>query len=862
MLRRRILASAMASVMAIGSVAVVASADDVATASATKNVKTKADLEAFLKELDGFRNNELNDYGSISGEEMQAAFDFADNVLGDDDSTNDDYTAAYAMVVAVKNKLAIYSAEQLKTLIDSCKKIYESNNINNEELGDLIYSADSFDTFAAAYDEAESVLTSADSRIITDAYEALDSAKKNLSPLPSVTKAMFRTALKAYEAALKKEFAFESWRVGTVDTGWAYWGYQGQTVAWGTLYEHAASINADVNAAYKELDEIKALNKTTQSNLVDAYNACVEATTILNGFSADDSSRASKATVQKLLDQYHGRLVYDYNKTSATDLYDSVVLCVGAAGINVKQPINNYSFEYVEGAVPTANAFYIDDASYSVNPNSSWSTSVTKLISAEISVKTNKSGKAYYIPLDTDGKYWTGAAVTDTKPATGKYKLVSKGATVDLTDYIAVDSTMVTADSDNHGINNVIDGDSDIILALNTWAAPGEIPQIGQWGAIGGAAQDMDGEYVPTTSETGDPIATYADLATAMELAETYIAGNKDDIKASDIYDIDTTDSISANSAKGSSSEWALVYRYLKYALSDKYDAAYGTHTKAEVVALIDECYELADLTGDAALFSVSHNILVEARQEAQDWVKAANKIKTYKDNVTSASVTGTKITGDLVATQVYDALNGYYNTLKKDYEAFKYSFGEIYNYIGEVSDMIDSGDLKAEAALTKALEDTAYALSVVKPIEKDANGADVELDNDAYTTDRFFQGFNRVYTLGDNEYDSIELLDGTRVKMPKSSANAASATHAALTTAYEALVAAVKAQTEVKFAVGDVNHDGKVDIADASLVLKYAFNVLPEGTEFDVALADYDTVGGKGDIADASAILKAAFKV
>ena len=39
MLRRRILASAMASVMAIGSVAVVASAED--TAAATKQVKTR-----------------------------------------------------------------------------------------------------------------------------------------------------------------------------------------------------------------------------------------------------------------------------------------------------------------------------------------------------------------------------------------------------------------------------------------------------------------------------------------------------------------------------------------------------------------------------------------------------------------------------------------------------------------------------------------------------------------------------------------------------------------------------------------------------------------------------------------------------
>ncbi len=245
MLRRRILASAMASVMAIGSVAVVASAEDAAVATA--QVKTKADLEAYVKSFDKFREDGIFDYGSISGENFVNAIEYADNVLADDKAGVDDYTTAYAMIEAVYNKLTIYSAEELKTLIDSCTKTYNSNNINNEELGDLIYTADSFSDFFDAYDEAESVLNSSDSRIITDAYEKLEAAKNALNPLASVTKAQFRTALKNYETALQKEFAYDSWRIGTIQgsgeaTGWSLWAYDGQTVAYGTVYEHIAHV--------------------------------------------------------------------------------------------------------------------------------------------------------------------------------------------------------------------------------------------------------------------------------------------------------------------------------------------------------------------------------------------------------------------------------------------------------------------------------------------------------------------------------------------------------------------------------------------------------------------------------------------
>ena len=103
MLRRGILASAMASVMALGTVAVVANAEE----TAVSNVKTKADLEAYVKSFDAFRSSDINDYGSVSGEKFLSAIEYADNVLEATDSTIDDYTVAYAMIEATYNKLSI-----------------------------------------------------------------------------------------------------------------------------------------------------------------------------------------------------------------------------------------------------------------------------------------------------------------------------------------------------------------------------------------------------------------------------------------------------------------------------------------------------------------------------------------------------------------------------------------------------------------------------------------------------------------------------------------------------------------------------------------------------------------------------------
>lgn len=154
MLRRRIFSGAMASVMALSAVAVVANAEET-------NSKTKADLEKLVNETygDAFRTDKLSEYGSVSAENVLDALEAADAVLYDPDAKADDYTVAYMMVEATVARLVIHTAEELQALIDECKSIYESNNIYNEELQDLIYNDEKYGTFCGAYENAQNFVS-------------------------------------------------------------------------------------------------------------------------------------------------------------------------------------------------------------------------------------------------------------------------------------------------------------------------------------------------------------------------------------------------------------------------------------------------------------------------------------------------------------------------------------------------------------------------------------------------------------------------------------------------------------------------------------------------------------------------------
>lgn len=1023
MLRRRILASAMASVMAIGSVAVVASAED--TAAATKQVKTKADLEALVKSYDSFRAKEINDYGSMSGEKFLDALEYADNVINDSASTVDDYTVAYQMVTATYNSLKIYTTEELATLIKANKSKYDSKNILNDELNDNLYDGDKWDKFVSEYESAEDVLDSKDSRIISDAYESLTDAAANLGGLTVVTKAQFRTALKNYETQKQNIYRYDTWRRGTVsgdlggvDDSWKF----SVNTSYGALYSVITNDETDFYNMYDELDSYKNVSKTSKEDIVKAYKKASSYATILGAWAPDDTARASKATVKSLIDKYRGVLVFNYDRDDAYALLDQIAAKTTLGYDKDKSADEPWTLE-------VAAKVSVDDYS------NQWhnSGSVTKLTEAHINVKN--TNVAVYIP--TKDNLWTGdpilAAGDDykTNKISGvSYKLFSKGSTIDLTDYINVtaadvnahkadayaastndtpvfgaerttagdnaraavadanktiaandanatnvadvDTVLATKDAKaqeawktfkngylaayanlktaikavedklnassvaktaNQDVDAILAAGDDLkaaIAAINEYfgengvngAALNAYGNAAGWNdnsifpltALGAAKEvakaaqpivdsvaDIKKEAYPRdafveeqytkyglsnntenegTDSYGDKIGEWifkdyvqlttdaiqttkgqtaqikhVDLATALELAELYIEGDKTklaDAAQNDIYNLcDTTGEFVVGSAKGSAAEWTVVYRYLSYALSDKYDLVAAKYTKAQVADLLEKSYDLAEKTGDAGLFAAHHDTLVDVRKGASEWIAAANKEKKYKDNVSAPN--------GVLATSMYEKLKNAYDALEKDYNAFKYSFGEIYVALSTYAEMIDEGELVANDTLKTAMEQTALKLSTVESLDdalyKDGWEANTDvdwtIDNDAYTSDRFFNDYNRVFTSNDN-YELATKTKAGKAKIHKPDDSSAAKSHKELKEAYEALLAEVTKQTTPTTVLGDVNGDGVVNALDAAAILKAVVN----NTAIDVAVGDYNADGAVNAL-DAAAILK-----
>lgn len=767
MLRRNILTSAMASVMALTSISAVAFADE--TATDVKNVKTKADLEALVKSYDSFRDKEINEVGSIAGERALGALEYADNVLDDEKSTVDDYTVAYKMIEETMKKCVLHTSSELRDLIKTCEKTYEQNNILNEDLDDLVYDEEKFAAFSSAFDYAESYVGSNDSRLITDAWEELDQAWNELknSAKATVTKAQFRTALKNYEKMVGEIKKYDSWRRGDCE-GWVdlktgnFWAMQssdgrgpvtfeilldvvmGSGVRslgyWGSIILDASTVARDadgnpvgcgpkgepvtvdksieevINDAYKALDEVKGVSKTSLDEYVKAYESAIDAVALFNNWKADDTNRAAKASVTKLLDTYHSRMVHDYRTSAAESLYKAV---------NGKDAPAEW-----------------DDL---------------KNDGASTNIKVTDKG---YANFDENEEYVeTGAKTQKVAKKTSILKYV-----------------------------------------------------------------EITSDHITTNDQA---------LKDAVEIAEKYLAGDYD--VEGGVYGLDETGAVPSNSKGGSTVEWTLVYRNLKYALEDKYPAADASHTKKEVEELIELAYDLADKTGDSPVFALTettngHKKLVNERQAAIDWVREARKDKGYKDG-NAVLVNGVEKT----ATDVYNSLHAVYEDLEKLYADYKYSYEEIYNKISDVCDQLDSGKLVANDDLINALNDTAYNLSILDA-EKVTNE-----ENEAFTSDRFFNDFNRLHTAKDksaveNGYSDISVYEKN------------------LKETYEKLVAEVDKQINPDAKLGDVNKDGAINAIDAALILKAA----ADGTvdTLDKAVADFNTDGAINAL-DAAAILK-----
>lgn len=830
MLRRRIFSSAMASVMALSSIAVVANAEET-----TAYVKTEADLEKLVNETygDEYRAYVLPEYGTTSAEIVLDALEAADAILDDVDATDKDYTVAYAMVEATVAKLEKKTAADLQKLIDDWKRVYEQNNICNEELGDSVYTPDSYENFERAYENAMDYVNSDSPADITDAWLGLNGSYWNLSKLDSVSKADFRAVLKKYEDVKSHLADYEDWRIGKLadSANTSNYGVLGGTqkiATFGFVKSVYENVELVVEKAYVAIDEISQFNgKTTQEDIVNGYKAANDAVALFNAWTPDNVTKATKAGVQNLLDKYHGQLVYEFNPTSANNLMTAIVEAAGEDKIKVEVILDDNSADFVNytdiATLAKDGTMWNTEMGWSDNYN--WSSGMNKLIHASVTIK---SDERLYIPVTKAG-LWTGddivksqktPDVTDDMKANGEsWKLISAKSAHEISQYVEIGDTITVADAETIAKNN---STMDILTATTT-----EYPINDN----GYATK----EFNPANSDS----ETYVDLADAYKLAVDYIGGVYDGI-----YAIDTTNSIKEASGRGT--EWALVYRYLNYALADRYDAAAGgKYTKKDVQQLKDACYELMDKTGDASVFAITHNAVTDVRQEAIEWLRDANADRTYKDHQAGDN-------GRISSDQMYNKLWGCYDALNKEFNAMKYSFGDVYDLIADVYTKIDNGDLDPTSSLLTAVEKAAYNLSTLPDGFQLKGWSTWYYDNYAFTADRIFNRFNRIITTESEQIvKGISATEGviTGQYWPNTA-------HWALWKSYEDLIAAVEAQNVVT-AKGDVDNDGTAyTVKDALAALKIANKL--ETLTVDVEVADHndnDTV----DVSDALAILKKA---
>lgn len=464
-MKKRIIASTMASVMAISTAAtaLVASAD-------VKDVKTeavtKSQLEKFIadKEIQDLLDGGLEKFGTKSGEKFMKAIDYANAVVEDGKATADEATVAYQMVKAAYNNLAQHTKEELQLLVSECTDDYRTENELNEY--DKIYKDDEWNNFETAYITGDDCKDSDDILVTTDAYDELKDAHDALlkAKLDTITKSEFVKARQAYETALAREFEFQAWQRGKVsDSGT---NYDGKTFAWGTLYQHIRSGKDELVTAYKDFDE-KKITVTSNSQSIDAVKALNSAAKILKGFSSKLDS-GSETSIMKLLREYNGQLVYTHKSDIAKDIIDGILAAENDSGDDIQFMLANG--KWTDG----------DDASVDMTDKETYWNWVegknSKVISASLQVKLKNvkatvangntstrdlyyvvskdkglNGTNYIMQIDTDddttADAWFTAdktlAGTEAARLNGTVKNLIKGGTITISDLISINSTDV-----------------------------------------------------------------------------------------------------------------------------------------------------------------------------------------------------------------------------------------------------------------------------------------------------------------------------------------------------------------------------------------------------------------------------------
>lgn len=831
MLKKRILASSLASVMALSSVSVVAFADETATADYGE-VVTRPELKEFLKTYDNLIKGDINNYGSVQAVRFQEAYDHAAYVVADADATDTDFVAAYQMVKAVADKLQQYTNEQLKELLEECKPTYDRNNILNEEINDYIYEETAFATFRAAYDDAESVVEVDDLMIVTDAYITLEDAYKALeaNKKTPVLKTEYRALIKEYEAMIKQFSKYEGWRRGTVSvnptTGdadnakiylknatYVTW-KELQNVVNGTsdvdVVTEVKPVNASKAAvddtrtslsgktwiavssgsvktveAYlyeqsKIFDDYKAASKTTDDNIKEAYNAAKEAIAVFKSWKPIDVDSTVKGEATKTLNKYRNQLANDFEKT----LINSLIKDDGS--------VAGLSFDSNGDGTDDSAALKYEDGKLVGVTGAGKGGCTLRIDSGTGLIQLDKT------PAEAD--YGDGVYKAD--EITGRKSYTIKIADgVDYMKYIPVRSAKVTATSGNG-------------IETDSTTAPAKVAR------VQAAIKLLEDTNVKVDAKV-DAAAWTAFYGTANNDATAAVIN--------DMADLDENKTITQ--AAGSAREYTFINRYLTYALQDLYpeQSTPCSHKRTDVEAIVDKAYDLIDKTGVANIFATANAELAEARKDAVEWLRESYKNKKYKDNDDDFGKypLGTSATPS-TATEVYhtlsDAATGKYDVLDSLLKKYPISYAEIAEKIADVSEALD--EEVYGSTVKEALDAVSYALSVLKVKTE---------GNEAFNEERAFNGYNRLYVASD-----------------------ATTEEKALKTALDNLDKAIEeaATEEPEVIKGDLTGDGVATPEDAAMIVK-AFVGEITLTDAQEAAADFNG-DGVVNADDALAVVKA----
>ena len=841
MLKKRILASSMASVMALSSVSVVAFADETATANDFGEAVTIAELKECVKSFDKFIEDELDEYGTIQSEQFLDAYDHAKKVCDTKDATQEDATAAYQMLKAVRENMELHTKEELQALLDDYKADYDTENIRDKNVKiygeeDNIWDAGKFNKFAIAYADSERCVEYDNGRDITNLYVELKNAHDELEKkvLKTVTKSQFRAAMKEYEALISSLTKYEDWRRGKFTVNATTGGMKSAadkaldlteaniTITFADLKDvvtdasngqyhkdgngviithkdgaqwikNVGGVEAYITDASEKFEAVEKSNVTSNPRVYAAYQSAIEAVKVFNGWKADRVSFGRKENLTSLMKAYNDKLVKAYPLASATATFAASLIGTGKQLENLAEVSDGRLKVTAAGAAAGAAG-------------------VEMLLAAKVDSTTGKfalnNGKTEYEHTAGDKTLGDYIDADD----------IEKG--YDLTSFVPITNEMVAMTTNSASITSTQVKDNNVKAALV-----------------------MIETYL---KEAG---ASTHDWPTAWAAAEAAAIASKD---ASNVVAsfgaLDPNDIVVNANANGSSDEYTLIYRWATYAFADKMpeEKEDEVYKRADLKVLIEKCYILADDIGDFEYFSAWYNELVEARKGAIEYQREADAEakrlgKDYKDGKTPTTFDlsyniGVGRTNSIAAaplpvtkntTDVYKALNDVYKATSDEFAKYPVSYGDIAELIADTSEAIESGvygDAVAEAVNT-----LAFKLSTITE-------EDTEAGNEAFDDERALNKFNRLRVDADTSTDAEKDLYE----------------------AYNALLKAVEeAEKEPEVVKGDLDDDGIANAKDALMIVQYAVGEITLN-DAQKAAADFDG-NGFVNADDALAIVKAS---